>query len=444
MILLTQNLTSGSGYATPDLKYTFENGTNGVLLAAGDTPAAGDTAFASVTTNTGSGGVYAYANDFPAHGSLGVKIQTVATAVSNYGQWDITGSGLSLYGRLGIYLPTGTTFGARFDFWQPRDSATRFRCSLSTSRQLQMLNGSTVVATSTNTLSLDTQYRVEMKCIIDASAGILEAKFFVGDSETAVETITANGLNTGTTECTNIRIGNPFATANLGPLYMDDFGISYTGYMGPATTATTHNADASATATFTGTAAATVTDLADASATATFAGAATATVTDLAAGTGTATFAGTATATVTDLADASATATLAGTATAASTKPVDASATVTFGATADATTGIGGADAAATLTVAGTSTAFVERVATATGTATVAGTATAASTKPVDASATVTAAGTGTVTATRAAAAARPCCGSPPPAPCHTSSGASRPWCGSAKTASKCCATAMR
>ena len=393
--------------ATPDRSWDFESGTVGVVVATSDTPSAGDTAFNNVTENTGSGGSFKYSNDTAANGSQSVKLSTGATAVSCYSQWNITGSGLSLYCRYYIYLPTGFSLSQRWDHYQPRDTATRIRHSLNTDDTLSIVNGSTVVGTSTATLSRDTWYRIEGQLLIDASAGAIELKLFVGNSTTAIETVTATGLNTGTTECTNVRIGNIFAFSNLGPLYLDDEALSFTGYMGPNVTTATHSADAAQTLTFTGAAAATVTDLADASATATFAGAATATVTDLADGTGTATFAGTATATVTDLAsgtgtatftgtatatvtdlaDASATATFAGTATAASTKPVDASATATFGATADATTGLGGADAAGTLTFTGT--------------------ATAASTKPVDASATLTAAGTGTVAATRFAAASQ-------------------------------------
>jgi hypothetical protein len=240
MLVFTLNL-AGGGFASPNLKYNFNNGTDGVLLAAGDTPSAGDTAFSGVTTNTGSGGVYAYENAFPAHGALGLKVQTVATSVSCFAEWNITGSGLALYSRYYIYIPTGTTLAARWDHWQPRDTATRIRHGLSTSFQMVAVNGSTVVATSTNTLPFDTQIRVEGKLIIDAAAGIIEVKFFTGDSTTPIETITATGLNTGTVECTNLRMGNPFATANLGPIYMDDFAVSYTGYMGPASAATDYS-----------------------------------------------------------------------------------------------------------------------------------------------------------------------------------------------------------
>ena len=231
MILLTQNLSGGSSFA--DLTFDFENGTSGVIIASGDTPSSGDTAFASVTENTGSGGSFKYDNGQAAHGTQSVKFSTGGTSVSCYAQWDITGSGLTVYSRYYIYIPTGTSFAARFDHWQIRDSATRIRHGISTTNQVVAINGSTVVATSTNTLPFDTWIRVEGKLVIDASAGVIEVKFFTGDSTTATETLTSTGLNTGTVECTNIRMGNPFATANLGPLYMDDFAFGIGGYFGP-------------------------------------------------------------------------------------------------------------------------------------------------------------------------------------------------------------------
>lgn len=237
MLLLTQNLAGGGGgYAAPDLSWDFNNGVDGVKVDVADTPSAGDDAFASVTENTASGGHFKYSNVSPAHGALGLRVETGVTAVSCYAQWDITGSGLDVYMRSAVRIPSGLTFAARFDWWQYRDASTRTRFAWNTSRQLQVVNGSTVVGTMTTALAFDTTYRVEGRMFIDAAAGVLELKLFTGDSETADEVLTVTGLNTGTVECTNVRMGNPFATANLGPVRFDDWGISYTGYMGPAGT----------------------------------------------------------------------------------------------------------------------------------------------------------------------------------------------------------------
>lgn len=238
MLLLTQNLTGGGGgYSPPDLSWDFNNGVNGVKVDIADTPSAGDDAFASVTENTASGGHFKYSSVAPAHGPLGLRVETGVTSVSTYAQWDITGSGLAVYFRTALYIPTGSTFAARLDFWQYRDASTRTRFGWDTSRRLQLINGSTVVGTMTAAIPFDTTVRVEGRMVIDAAAGVLEVKLFTGDSETPTETLTVTGLNTGTVECTNVRMGSPFAVASLGPIYFDDFGISYAGYMGPAVTA---------------------------------------------------------------------------------------------------------------------------------------------------------------------------------------------------------------
>lgn len=235
MLLLTQNLAGGGGgYSPPALSWDFNSGVNGVKVDVADTPSAGDDAFASVTENTASGGHFKYSNVAPAHGPLGLRVETGVTAVSTYAQWDITGSGLAVYFRTAVYIPTGSTFAARLDFWQYRDAATRTRFAWDTSRRLQVVNGSTVVGTMTAAIPFDTTVRVEGRMVIDAAAGVLEVKLFTGDSETPTETLTVTGLNTGTVECTNVRMGSPFAVASLGPIYFDDFGIAYAGYMGPA------------------------------------------------------------------------------------------------------------------------------------------------------------------------------------------------------------------
>ena len=226
-------------YATPVLRFNFNNGTNGVKVDIADTPSAGDDAFAAVTENTASGGHFKYSSTVAAHGPLSLKIATGATSTSCYCSWNTSGTNLALYSRYYIYIPTGTTFGSRWDHWQPRDSSTRIRHALNTSRQLQAINGSTVVGTATSALPFDTWIRVEGKLVISATVGIIEIKYFTGDSETATETITATGLNTGTTEITNVRMGNPFPTANVGPVYFDDLALSYTGYMGPSVLAST-------------------------------------------------------------------------------------------------------------------------------------------------------------------------------------------------------------
>lgn len=217
------------------LTYDFENGTDGVKVDATDTPSSGDTAFASVTENTASGGVCKYDNDHAAHGAQALKIATVGSSVSAYVQWTTTGFGLTQWFRIYVYFTANPA--ANHDILQTRDSATRSRLRITTAGKVAVVNGSTVAATSSASIGLNQWVRIEYKLDISSSAGVLEAKLFnTPDSSTADETITASSLNTGTTETTNVRIGLPFAAANVGPLWLDDLEANNTGYPGPAAT----------------------------------------------------------------------------------------------------------------------------------------------------------------------------------------------------------------
>lgn len=220
--------------------YDFENGTDGVKVDPTDTPSAGDTAFSSVTENTGSGGVCKYSTTQAAHGTKSLKIQTVASSVSTYVQWDTTSFATTQYYRAYVYLAANPA--ANLDFIQIRDSATRARLRITTAGKVAVVNGSTAVGTSTASIGLNQWVRIEMKWVADASAGILEAKLFnTPDSTTADETVTVTALNTGAAGSTNLRIGLPIAAANFGPMYLDDLGVSDVAYMGPATVATNYN-----------------------------------------------------------------------------------------------------------------------------------------------------------------------------------------------------------
>lgn len=222
-------------YGAAALKFNFDNGTVGSRVAASDTPSVGDTAFSTTTENTSSGGQLKYDDTHAAHGTKSLKVATGATSTSSYVEWDTSGGGLTKYYRFAIWMDSIPV--ANRDIVQMRDSSTRFRLRVNTDGTLSVVLGSTAVATSTEQLPYGEWGRVEYREVVDSSAGSLTLRLFGADleGETPVETITATGLNTGTLETTNVRIGIPVAAANFGPTWYDDLAVGYDDWLGPAT-----------------------------------------------------------------------------------------------------------------------------------------------------------------------------------------------------------------
>jgi len=211
-------------------RITFE----GTGQAIGDTlnhtlyVAHADDVLSTFTATQNASSLIRLSGSNPAQGTRSLEVSTSASA-SCYGQmsesaWVSTTRWYSTY----IYLPTasGAPPAAGWSFFQVREAATLNRCQLSTGRQVQVLNGSTVVGTMTAVLAFDTLYRVSYRTVYSATVGILEAKLYLGHSTTPIETLTVSALNTGTVLATNTRWGIPVAIGPCGPWFMDDVRAS--------------------------------------------------------------------------------------------------------------------------------------------------------------------------------------------------------------------------
>lgn len=227
----------GGAAGQPELCLLWDGtvGTDGVVVASTDPIVAGFTQFSAVTENTGSGG--SFKRFTSAAGHRLIRMSTGVTAVSCFGEngtGQVTGSGLTLCYRFAAASTANPA--AALDVMQPRDSATRFRLRWNATGTLSVVNGSTVVATTTATVPLTGQlWRAEWRSFADAATGELELRFWQDATSTAApdEVVVATGLNTGTTEVTNVRSGNPFATASMGPIDFGYVGVSNMGWIGP-------------------------------------------------------------------------------------------------------------------------------------------------------------------------------------------------------------------
>ena len=154
-------------------QWSAEGGNDGVQVTTGAV-AAGDTTPSTVTV--GSGGVLAFNATHFAHGALGVATSMGATAASAFLGFNTTGWGLTQYFRMYVYLPSAAS-GTQIDLIQSRDTANRFRLRITPSNKVAVINGTSNVGQSTASITFDAWVRVEMKVVVDASAGSMEARF---------------------------------------------------------------------------------------------------------------------------------------------------------------------------------------------------------------------------------------------------------------------------
>src|SRR6266508_2928738 len=217
------------------LTNTFEGGSGGVAITAGNSGGASGTAFDQVTVSAGDGAAN-FDTAHPAHGGLGMLCQTGATTGEAYVMWSaaLGGTFATLFDRTYLYLPALPGTQTRLIRWLSV-STVRGSLQISTAGKLLLTDSAgTTVATSATTLPTGSQFRVEAKCTGDAAAGVLEAKIFLTpDATSPNETLTATALNTGGT-IDRVRFGQTgTAIANVS-FYLDDLGAADGDYLGPA------------------------------------------------------------------------------------------------------------------------------------------------------------------------------------------------------------------
>lgn len=187
----------------------------------------------NATENTGGGGLLKISGSNVAQGARSLSLQTTA-AISTYVEADDSLFGATRWYSTYLYMPTAS--GAPLSNWeiiQCRDTGTRNRCRIQTSRILAVVGPSTVAGTVA--LPFDTLIRLVYKVIYSAAAGELTATAYTGHTATVIDTVSSTGIATGAAVGTNTRWGIPIqAGATAGPWFMDDFRISDVGDPGPS------------------------------------------------------------------------------------------------------------------------------------------------------------------------------------------------------------------
>jgi hypothetical protein len=208
---------------------SFETGTNGNNIATTDT----GNATAWDTVSIGASGTAKYDNTHVNSGSLAAKIQTAGAAVTL--QWTgAFGTQTDHYGRVYFYFTAAPTSNIQLIRVQSGSTAQAFVTYLS-SGKLRSTDVAAATATTTNSVALNQQVRVEYRVFHNASTGIIELKLFnTATSTTPTETLTFSSANTGASS-DRIRFGN-VATTTEGPFWMDNIVAAATSYPGPLST----------------------------------------------------------------------------------------------------------------------------------------------------------------------------------------------------------------
>jgi len=177
-----------------------------------------------------------------AHGSQSMKVATGATSATAYADWRASFAWASqTWFRCYVYFtanPASAVAGDVVTFLQTGTLCGRIR--ISTAGKVTFLDSAgTIQLTSTASINLNGWSRIEGFLIGSATVGQLEFKLFnTMDSTTATETQTS-GSTLNTFGVPNYgRWGLAQSVSNGGPLWLDDIGLSATGYIGAFTSIT--------------------------------------------------------------------------------------------------------------------------------------------------------------------------------------------------------------
>lgn len=226
------------------LTNSFEGGTNGTTLTTANSGGASGNAFDAVT-NTGTNAVDIFDNTVAAHGTLSCKVATGTSSVQSLNRWSTSmGTVTQVWFRMYLYFTAFPTAVTRVMGYATSGGTT---CGIvgvaATTGKVNFFNASgSAIITTANAVPLNAWCRVEGFLIGSATVGQMQLKLFTTpDSQTPTEMLTSTAAQNTTGAPGLYSFGIISNAANLGPFWMDDIGISSTGYLGPAGTPTGPN-----------------------------------------------------------------------------------------------------------------------------------------------------------------------------------------------------------
>jgi hypothetical protein len=213
----------------------FEGGTSGTTVTTGNSGGISGNAFDAV--NIGAGGVCAYSNTYAAHGQLSCQVSTISNAVAC--GWNTSiGTPTQIWFRIYLYFTAAPTAADTRFFTVTNTGGTgQARFSISASSKFETLNNTGIVINATtNSVPVNKWIRVEGMAIMSATVGQTQLSVYLdgADAATPTETITSAATqNTLSGTLQSYLFGPGSGTVNVGPYWIDDIGVSTTGYLGP-------------------------------------------------------------------------------------------------------------------------------------------------------------------------------------------------------------------
>lgn len=219
----------------PLLTNSFEGGTNGAQITAAGSGGTSGNAFDSISRSTGASATWD--DTVSAHGTLSAMFTTGSTSGDALIQWTASeGTQTTIFFRAYVYLPSSSA--SAFRFFQARNGTNgSVHCGsvyiLGQTMHLSFgatFSGGTAFTTP---IPIGQWVRVEGFVTGDAVAGAVGASLYTSmDSTTAAESHAQTGINT-TGPITAYWFGQGNVSVNSGPFWLDDIGVSPTGYLGP-------------------------------------------------------------------------------------------------------------------------------------------------------------------------------------------------------------------
>jgi hypothetical protein len=192
--------------------------------------------------NIGTGAGLTFDNTRAAHGSQSYKVLVGSSSANSIIEWtnSLTAPAVPVtqaWFRIYLYLTAYSTHQLRI-VGVRSGTTTRADVALDSTGHVALLNATGGgVKFSTSVVPLNQWFRLEGFFIGDPSVGQIECKMFTSSMDEVApdETVTSTAtVNTGGT-INRVDIGNPSSEASY-TFWMDDLGMSTSGYIGPAGT----------------------------------------------------------------------------------------------------------------------------------------------------------------------------------------------------------------
>lgn len=203
-----------------------EGGTNGSTVTVANSGGASGNAFdAAARSGTGT---LTYSNASSAHGGLSIHVNTPVAADTSFVVWS-TGNDADVAARFYLYLNALPSSAVNILTVRSASAQTAV-IALNSTNRLQLQNAASgVVNTMTNSLSINTWYRVELQATVGAttSTGSLAYQYFALDDTTPLGSFSTTTTNTGTAPVTTVRFGDSSGSSGFINMLIDDTKVNF-------------------------------------------------------------------------------------------------------------------------------------------------------------------------------------------------------------------------